>query len=124
MAGGPVPALARPGPWLWALLAGAMALPVGLLLAGASTTLVALLVLALGGGAVAVWTREPRRLMVVALFATLPLDISKALVAPEQQFYSPGLYLMPAQIVGAGLLLMWLAQRLFAERRLQVIEAG
>lgn len=118
MAGGPVPALARPGPWLWALLAGALALPVGLLLAGASTTLVALLVLALGGGTVAVWTREPRRLMVVALFATLPLDISKALVAPEQQFYSPGLYLMPAQIVGLGLLLMWLLQRLFAERRL------
>ena len=109
---------ARPGPWLWGLLACGLALMTGMLFAGASPTLLVLLVMALGGGAVMVWTREPRRLLIVALFATLPLDISKAVVAPEEHFYSPGFYLLPTQILGVLLLGLWLLQRLLGERRL------
>lgn len=114
-------ALARPGPWLWAALAAGTAALVAMVLAGASTLVTALLFLAVAGGAVTVWTREPRRLLIVGLFVCMPLDISKGLLPPESTFYSPGLYLMPSQVLALALVGLWLLQRLFVDKRLPAL---
>lgn len=110
--------LGRPGAWLWGLLALVLSLAVAAVLAGTGTALWLLAAMAMAGSALAVWTRQPRRLLLAAYFVTLPLDISKAVLAPTPEgYYSPGLYVLPSQILGLMLLLVWLLHRAFVERR-------
>lgn len=100
----------------------------GLLLAGSalsvlvlgldSPLLLAALVVLLGGAGVLLWVGQPKLLLIGLLFFLAPVDISKALVAPLGQFYSPGLYLTVGHMVLLVLTVLWLAQRLIVERRL------
>ncbi len=83
----------------------------GSLLAGAAWIAV------LGAGAVLLATRQPRRALIAALFFVAPMDISKAVVAPLGQFYSPGLYLTLGHMALAGLMAVWLLRRALVERR-------
>jgi O-antigen ligase len=82
--------------WLAAVLAAA---GVALLVAGGSTAVLGVLLLGLMALGAVVWSGQPRRALIAALFFLAPIDISKALVAPLDQFYSPGLYLTPAHVV-------------------------
>lgn len=107
---------ARPGTLLWLLGAGAAAGGVALLLAGGSAALLVAVLLGLSAGAVVVWTGQPRRALIAALFFFAPIDISKALVAPLDQFYSPGLYLSPAHLM-LLLLALWCAVAQLWQRR-------
>lgn len=98
-------------------------LAVGVIAAGigmsAGVTLIVLaLVVLFGGGAVLAWIGRPKLLLVGLLFFLAPIDISKALVPPLAQFYSPGLYLTVGHVVLLALAVLWLAQRLVIERRL------
>ncbi|MFG5408678.1 O-antigen ligase family protein [Piscinibacter sakaiensis] len=71
-----------------------------------------------GTAALLAWTGRPQWLLVGAVFFTAPIDISKALVPPIAQFYSPGLYLTVGHVALLGLTLLWLARRLLVQRRL------
>jgi len=104
-------------PLAWALLAlagcglGLAALLSDQALAGPA--LVGLLGLAL----VLWWWRAPRRMLIAGLYFLAPIDVSKALVAPLDRFYSPGLYLSAAHVMLLALALLWGGHRLLIERR-------
>ena len=99
-----------------AALGGLLVLGIGFSLDANLVTLA--LPLLLGGAALVVWWGRPKQLLIAALFLTAPIDISKALVAPLDQFYSPGLYITIGHICLLGLAGLWLSWRLVVERRL------
>ena len=72
----------------------------------------------LGLVALVVWWGRPKQMLIAALFFTAPIDVSKALVAPLDQFYSPGLYLTVGHVCLLLLAALWLGWRLVVERRL------
>ena len=90
-------------------LAAALAEPSALLGVAAAVALLLALLMVL--------TRQPRRALIGALFFLAPMDISKALVAPLQQFYSPGLYLTLGELVLLLLFALWLSHRVVVLRR-------
>ncbi|MET0382892.1 MAG: O-antigen ligase family protein, partial [Burkholderiaceae bacterium] len=68
-------------------------------------------------GAWLAWGRRPRRLLIAGLYFAAPIDVSKAIVAPIDRFYSPGLYLSVGHVLLILLMLLWLARRVIVERR-------
>ncbi len=58
-----------------------------------------------------------RRLMLFLLFMCCSLDITKAIVPPLEQFYSPGLYVSVAQAILILWTVLWMGERLLVERR-------
>lgn len=103
---------------LWALVVAVGVLLAGLALSLGSTAATLALACLLGGAALLAWFGRPKRLLIGLLFFTAPIDISKALVPPIDQFYSPGLYLTVGHVMLIALALLWLARRLVEERRL------
>jgi len=87
------------------------ALAVAMAVAGGSTLQLGAALVALAGGAWVLWTRQVQLWLVAGLFFLAPVDISKAIVAPEGQYYSPGLYLTPAHAVLLLLAAWWAASR-------------
>ena len=71
--------------------------------------------LAIGGWLA--WGRQPRRLLIASVYFLAPIDVSKAIVAPLDRFFSPGLYLSVANLVMLMLLALWAGRRLLIERR-------
>lgn len=106
-------------PWLGTLglvLLGLMLAAVGL---SVDSTLAVLGLVALfGGAAVLAWIGRPKLLLIGLLFFLAPIDISKALVPPLAQFYSPGLYLTVGHLVLLTLTGWWLFQRIVVAGRL------
>lgn len=101
-----------------ALVAGTGVTLAVLLLEGAwsSSTLV---VAALGGmGLLLLLARlgSVHRLLVLLLFLSASLDISKAIVPPLDRFYAPGLYITLAQAVLILWTVLWMGKRLVIER--------
>ncbi len=106
-----------------ALLVAAGAIGMALSLA-AESTLVSYGVLgALGLSAYLLWARGAKRLAIAGLFFLAPIDVSKAIVAPDTEFYSPGLYLSPAHAVLLVLFAGWVVRRTLVERRLPPMTA-
>lgn len=65
-----------------------------------------------------VWYRAPqRRYLLALLFLTAPLDVSKAVVPPLGQFYSPGLYLTVGAAVTLLLALVWMVETALIRRQ-------
>ena len=104
-------------PLAWGLAAVCGALVVAAAVGGESSAVGVGLVGLLGLGTWLAWGRRPRRLLVAGLYFLAPIDVSKALVAPLDRFYSPGLYVTVAQVVTVLLFVLWAVHRLFIERR-------
>lgn len=104
-------------PLAWGLAAAFGALVVAMAVGGGSATVGVGLVGLLGLGAWLAYSRQPRQLLIAGLFFLAPIDVSKAIVAPVDRFYSPGLYLSLAHVVLILLTVLWLGRRLFVERR-------
>ena len=104
-------------PLAWGLAAVCGALVVAAAVGGDSSAVGVGLVGMLGLGAWLAWGRRPRRLLIAALYFLAPIDVSKALVAPLDRFYSPGLYLTVAHVALVLLAAWWALRRLFVERR-------
>lgn len=109
--------LLLPAGLLFVLLAGGAAIG-GVVLGLGSNLILAAWLVVLAGGGLLVWVGRPKLLLIGLLFFLAPIDISKALVAPLGQFYSPGLYLTVGHLVLLMLTVLWLGQRLIVERRL------
>jgi O-antigen ligase len=99
-------------------IASSIALAVGVIVESENSPKTALLwVLAVALLASVVWLHLPqRRPLIGLLFLTAPFDVSKAVVPPLAQFYSPGLYVT----VGEGVLLLlglvWAVKRVLVQR--------
>ncbi|MEO8298140.1 MAG: O-antigen ligase family protein [Burkholderiales bacterium] len=112
--------LASLWPWLGLgavlLIAGALA---QLLLgaAGESATPAVAAVAVLAGLVCLALFGSLRRFLIFLLFFTTALDMSKAVVAPEPPFFSPGLYLTVAQAVLLVWALLWLFDHAVRQRR-------
>jgi O-antigen ligase len=106
-------ALGAPLAWGVAAVLGALAVAAVAAAGAAGAGVVGLL----GVGAWLAWRRQPKRLLVAGLYFLAPVDVSKALVAPVDRFYSPGLYVTVAEVVLLLLALLWGGRRLFIERR-------
>ncbi len=104
-------------PLAWGLVAVIGALFLAAAAAGDSSTVGVGIVGLLGVGVWLAWGRQPRRLLIAALFFLAPVDVSKAIVAPLDRFYSPGLYLSAAHVMLILLTVLWLGRRLLVERR-------
>ncbi|MDO9235248.1 MAG: O-antigen ligase family protein [Aquabacterium sp.] len=107
------------------LFSGVLGTVVGglfLVLGADSLALPAGIVVALLGLASMVWFKGSlRRYFLILLFLVAPFDLSKAVVPPLDEFYSPGLYLSIGHVVLLGLLVSWGIERLLVQRvRLQV----
>jgi len=89
-----------------------------LLLMGAeSVALPAAILVALLGLSSMVWFKGSlRRYFLVLLFLVAPFDLSKAIVPPLDEFYSPGLYLSVGHLALLGLLASWGIERLLVRR--------
>ena len=85
---------------------------------GAGSPKAALMFVAAAGLAVCVlWFGMPqRRFFLGLLFLVAPFDISKAVVAPLERFYSPGLYVTVGEATAATLGLVWAVERLLVRR--------
>ncbi len=101
----------------WLLAAGLGAVVVAAGIAGESSAVAFGLLGLLALGTWIAWGHGPRRLLVAGLYFLAPIDVSKAIVAPLDRFYSPGLYLSVAHVALLALAALWLAQRLLIERR-------
>jgi putative inorganic carbon (HCO3(-)) transporter len=112
----------RPGPWLFGALAALLCGVVALLMTGLEGAAGLGLPVLLAVLALFVWLRQPRRALIAALFFLAPIDVSKAVVPPLDQFYSPGLYMTPAHLVTLLLLALVLGRRLLWERRLGAVD--
>ncbi len=104
-------------PLAWGLVAVIGALFLAAAAAGDSSTVGVGIVGLLAIGVWLAWGRQPRRLLIAGLFFLAPVDVSKAIVAPIDRFYSPGLYLSVAHVVLILLTVLWLGRRLIVERR-------
>jgi len=104
-------------PLAWGLVAVLGALVGAAAMTGDSSAAGVGLVCLLGIGAWLAWGRQPRRLLVAGVYFLAPIDVSKAIVAPIDRFYSPGLYLSVADVVLLMLAALWLGRRLLIERR-------
>lgn len=109
----------------WSTAAG---LAVGLLVVAAAlgsgmNSLALGVPLLLAGAVVLAWVGRPKLLLIAALFFAAPIDISKALVPPLDQFYSPGLYLTVGHVMLLALAVVWLGWRLVLQHRLPPLRA-
>ncbi|MGN6524996.1 MAG: O-antigen ligase family protein [Burkholderiaceae bacterium] len=109
-------ALGEPLAWGLAAVAGALVVAKAATLGESAAAGVGVVGL-LGIGAWLAWRRRPKEMLVAGLYFLAPVDVSKALVAPIDRFYSPGLYLTVAEVVLLLLALLWAGRRLFIERR-------
>lgn len=109
----------------WSTLAGLAAggVVVAAALATGEGALALALPLLLGVAALLAWVGRPKLVLIGALFFLAPIDISKALVPPLDQFYSPGLYLTVGHVVLLALLTVWLGWRLVVQQRLPPLRA-
>jgi len=71
----------------------------------------------LGVGTWLAWGRHPRRMLIAGVYFLAPIDVSKAIVAPLDRFFSPGLYLSAGDAVLLMLAALWAGRRLLIERR-------
>jgi O-antigen ligase len=63
------------------------------------------------------WFGPPQRHHLIGLlFLTAPYDISKAIIAPVDRFYSPGLYVTVSQAILLFLTAVWGVERIFVQR--------
>jgi len=106
------------GAGLFALLAVLASAGIALMLAVSAPAMGAAVAVLLLGAAWLSRNRQPRRLLIAALFFLAPMDISKAVMPPLGEYFSPGLYLSPAHLTGLVLLVLVVGQRLLWERRL------
>jgi len=101
-------------------LSGALGTVVGglLLVLGADSLALplAIVVALLGLGSMVWFKGSLRRYFLILLFLVAPFDLSKAVVPPIDEFYSPGLYLSIGHVVLLGLLLCWGIERLLVQR--------
>ena len=104
-------------PLAWGLVAALGALVAVAAMTGDSSAVGVGLVGLLGIGTWLAWGRQPRRLLIAGLYFLAPIDVSKAIVAPIDRFYSPGLYLSVANVVLVMLAALWMGRRLLIERR-------
>ena len=106
--------LAEPLAWGLAGVIGALVVAAA---AGGDSSAVGVGVIGLLGiGTWLAWGRQPRRLLIAGLYFVAPIDVSKAIVAPLDRFYSPGLYLSAANLVLLMLAALWAGRRLLVER--------
>lgn len=110
-------------PWSATVGLAAGLLVVAVALASGATALVLGVPLLLGAAALLAWVGRPKLLLIGALFFLAPIDISKALVPPLDQFYSPGLYLTVGHVMLLALAAVWLGWRLVVQRRLPPLGA-
>ena len=107
--------LGEPLAWGLAAVCGALVVAAGV---GGDSSVVGVGVVGLLGLSTwLAWGRRPRRLLVAGLYFLAPIDVSKALVAPLDRFYSPGLYLTLAHVALILLAVLWAVRRLLVERR-------
>jgi len=104
-------------PLAWAVAAAAGALVLAFAAGGGSPAIGGALVLLVAFAAWLAWGRQPRRLMIAALYFVAPIDVSKALLPPVDRFFSPGLYLSLGHVVLVVFALLWAGHRLLIERR-------
>lgn len=104
-------------PLAWGLVAAIGALVVAAAMGGDSAAVGIGLIGLLAVGAWLAWGRQPRRLLIAGLYFLAPIDVSKAVIAPLDRFYSPGLYLSVANVVLVMLAVLWVGRRLLVERR-------
>ncbi len=109
------PDLAEPLAWGAAAVLGALVLAAAV--SGDSSAVGVGLIGLLGIGAWLAWGRQPRRMLVAGLYFLAPIDVSKAIVAPLDRFYSPGLYLTVGEVALLMLAALWAGRRLLVERR-------
>ncbi len=107
--------LAEPLAWGLAAVLGALVLAAAV--GGDSAAVGVGLIGLLGIGAWLAWGRQPRRMLVAGLYFLAPIDVSKAIVAPLDRFFSPGLYLTVGHVVLLMLALLWAGRRVLVERR-------
>jgi O-antigen ligase len=105
------------GPLAWSLAAAAGALAVAVAAASGSSAAGAGAVGLIALGAWLAWGHAPRRLLIAGVYFLAPVDVSKAIIAPVDRFYSPGLYLTVAEVALILLTLLWAGRRLLVERR-------
>jgi O-antigen ligase len=91
---------------------------VGLFSGGAGSAKLPMLIVAASALlACMAWLGLPqRRFLIGVLFLAAPFDISKAFVAPLEQFYSPGLYVTIGEATAVALGAVWGLHRLFVQR--------
>ena len=104
-------------PLAWGLAATVGALVVAAAVGGDSSAVGVGLVGLLAIGTWLAWGRQPRRMLIAALFFLAPIDVSKAIVPPLDRFFSPGLYLSAGNFVLLMLVALWAGRRLLIERR-------
>jgi O-antigen ligase len=90
----------------------------GLFLGGAGSPNLPLLIVAAAAllAGMACFGLPQRRFLIGMLFLAAPFDVSKAFIAPLEQFYSPGLYVTIGEGTAVALGLVWALQRLFVQR--------
>ncbi|MBC7663061.1 MAG: hypothetical protein H7276_04550, partial [Caulobacter sp.] len=98
-------------PLAWGLAAAIGALVVAAAVSGDSSAVGVGVIGLLAIGGWLAWRRQPRRLLIAALYFLAPIDVSKALIAPLDRFYSPGLYLSVGNLVLLMLAALWVGRR-------------
>ena len=87
-----------------------------ILLSGESLTWIELMIPALGFTTVMFYCRNPRQALLYTFLLTVPIDISKALIVPVGEIYTPGLYINVSDIFFVGYALLWLFDKALVSR--------
>ena len=82
-----------------------------------SVTWFVLLSLGLGGVAAILWSKDIERSLAFGFAATLPVELTKALITTNSEVYTPPLHLTLSDLALLPLLLLWVGQRKLVEKR-------
>lgn len=86
------------------------------LLSDQSLAWVILTVPALGFAAMMFLGKNPKKALLYTFLLTVPIDISKALIVPISDIYTPGLYANVSDVFFVGYALLWLFEKTLVQR--------
>lgn len=93
------------------------------LLSDQSAVWAAVIALMLAFGAAMFWSGAPKKALFHAFLITLPVDISKALIVPVGEIYTPGLYASVSDVIFFAYAALWFSEKILARQRLARLDA-